>query len=208
MIRNVEKNNIIIIDEIHALNQKMMEQIYQPIEEGIFQGIPLDPFTLIGVTTDLNKLPDALIRRFRLVYRVSLYSVEELSQVIHGLSKKDISGDAVESIAMFSRGSPGVARNHIELIEIMFGNNIDVEEIEEYQKLKHIDNLGLEDIDREYLKAVNNFGVLALSTLSSVLSEREKTIEEIIEPFLFRSGLAIKTSKGRILTPKGKGYIR
>ena len=208
MLSTVNQNSLIIIDEIHALKKGLVEQIYQPIEEFIYSGKTINPFTMIGITTDLNMLPDALIRRFRLVYRVELYTIPQLYEVVSGLVNQSFSGEAIESIATFSRGSPGIARNHVELIESMFQGDINEEHVIEYMKLKHIDSLGLEKIDIEYLHTVGRFDALALSTLSSLLSEREKTIEENIEPFLFRCGLVMKTSKGRVLTPHGRSYIR
>ena len=208
MLRGVKQNSLIIIDEIHALKKGLVEQIYQPIEEFIFGGENINPFTMVGITTDLNMLPDALIRRFRLVYRVTLYTIEQLYQVVQGLVSKTFSEEAMNSVATFSRGSPGLARNHVELMESMFPNEIRNREICEYMNLKHIDSLGLEEVDIEYLRVVGRFDSLALSTLSSLLSEREKTIEENIEPFLFRCGFVMKTSKGRVLTPHGKSYIR
>lgn len=208
MIQGISEDGLIIIDEIHALKRGLVEQIYQPIEEFVYGTNKINPFTMIGITTDLNMLPDALIRRFRLVYRVTLYTIEQLYQVVSGLTTREFSGEAIESIATFSRGSPGMARNHVELIQSMFKGNINEEEITEYMKLKHIDILGLEEVDRDYLRVVGKFDSLALSTLSSLLSEREKTIEENIEPYLFRCGFVMKTSKGRVLTPHGKAYIR
>lgn len=208
ILSQVQENSLVVIDEIHALKKGLVEQIYQPIEEFIYGGEAINPFTLIGITTDLNMLPDALIRRFRLVYRVTLYTIPQLYQVVESISTGDWSSEAIESVATFSRGSPGLARNHVELIQTMFKEPIDEAEITEYMRLKHIDTLGLEEVDREYMRVVGRFDALALSTLSSMLSEREKTIEENIEPFLFRCGFVMKTSKGRVLTPIGKSYIR
>ena len=208
MLTSIEENSLIVIDEIHALKKGLVEQIYQPIEEFIYGGENIPPFTLIGITTDLNMLPDAFVRRFRLKYRVTLYTVPELAQVVSGLTNQNWSNDAIEAIANMSRGSPGLARNNVELIESMYNGDISDTEILEYMKLQHIDILGLEDVDIEYMKVVSRFDALALSTISSLLSEREKTIEENIEPYLFRCGFVMKTSKGRVLTPRGKSYIR
>ena len=208
MLTSIEENSLIVIDEIHALKKGLVEQIYQPIEEFIYGGENIPPFTLIGITTDLNMLPDAFVRRFRLKYRVTLYTVPELAQVVSGLTNQNWSNDAIEAIANMSRGSPGLARNHVELIESMYNGDISDTEILEYMKLQHIDILGLEEVDIEYMKVVSRFDALALSTISSLLSEREKTIEENIEPYLFRCGFVMKTSKGRVLTPRGKSYIR
>ena len=208
MLTSIEENSLIVIDEIHALKKGLVEQIYQPIEEFIYGGENIPPFTLIGITTDLNMLPDAFVRRFRLKYRVTLYTVPELAQVVSGLTNQNWSNDAIEAIANMSRGSPGLARNHVELIESMYSGDINDTEILEYMKLQHIDILGLEEVDIEYMKVVSRFDALALSTISSLLSEREKTIEENIEPYLFRCGFVMKTSKGRVLTPRGKSYIR
>ena len=208
MLTSIEENSLIVIDEIHALKKGLVEQIYQPIEEFVYGGEDIPPFTLIGITTDLNMLPDAFVRRFRLKYRVTLYTVPELAQVVSGLTTQNWSNDAIEAIANMSRGSPGLARNHVELIESMYNGDISDTEILEYMKLQHIDILGLEEVDIEYMKVVSRFDALALSTISSLLSEREKTIEENIEPYLFRCGFVMKTSKGRVLTPRGKSYIR
>ena len=208
MLTSIEENSLIVIDEIHALKKGLVEQIYQPIEEFVYGGEDIPPFTLIGITTDLNMLPDAFVRRFRLKYRVTLYTVPELAQVVSGLTNQNWSNDAIEAIANMSRGSPGLARNHVELIESMYNGDISDTEILEYMKLQHIDILGLEEVDIEYMKVVSRFDALALSTISSLLSEREKTIEENIEPYLFRCGFVMKTSKGRVLTPRGKSYIR
>jgi Holliday junction DNA helicase RuvB len=208
MLTSIEENSLIVIDEIHALKKGLVEQIYQPIEEFIYGGENIPPFTLIGITTDLNMLPDAFVRRFRLKYRVTLYTVPELAQVVSGLTNQNWSNDAIEAIANMSRGSPGLARNNVELIESMYNGDISDTEILEYMKLQHIDILGLEEVDIDYMKVVSRFDALALSTISSLLSEREKTIEENIEPYLFRCGFVMKTSKGRVLTPRGKSYIR
>ena len=208
MLTSIEENSLIVIDEIHALKKGLVEQIYQPIEEFVYGGEDIPPFTLIGITTDLNMLPDAFVRRFRLKYRVTLYTVSELAQVVSGLTNQNWSNDAIEAIANMSRGSPGLARNNVELIESMYNGDINDTEILEYMKLQHIDILGLEEVDIEYMKVVSRFDALALSTISSLLSEREKTIEENIEPYLFRCGFVMKTSKGRVLTPRGKSYIR
>ena len=208
MLTSIEENSLIVIDEIHALKKGLVEQIYQPIEEFVYGGEDIPPFTLIGITTDLNMLPDAFVRRFRLKYRVTLYTVPELAQVVSGLTNQNWSNDAIEAIANMSRGSPGLARNNVELIESMYSGDISDTEILEYMKLQHIDILGLEEVDIEYMKVVSRFDALALSTISSLLSEREKTIEENIEPYLFRCGFVMKTSKGRVLTPRGKSYIR
>ena len=207
VISGITKHDLIIVDEIHALKQGMLESIYQPLEEGNFQGDELPPFTFIGITTDLSHLSDALIRRFRLVYRVSLYNVEELMAVLSGLRKAELEDEAIEMIASMSRGSPGIARNHLEIIEEMYKSVITVQDVAEYQRLKHVDANGLEDVDIEYMKHLKLYGTLSLSTLSSVLVEREDAIERNIEPFLFRQGLVIKSPKGRTLTPIGTAYI-
>ena len=105
MLTSIEENSLIVIDEIHALKKGLVEQIYQPIEEFIYGGENIPPFTLIGITTDLNMLPDAFVRRFRLKYRVTLYTVSELAQVVSGLTTQNWSNDAIEAIANMSRGS-------------------------------------------------------------------------------------------------------
>jgi len=203
------ENDVLIIDEIHGLSKGLLESIYQPLEEFQFKGMSLTPFTMIGITTDLDSLPDALQRRFRLVYRVQLYDTQELMDVCFGLIKKEWFDDGIEAVAEMSRGSPGIVRNHLQLIESMFEiEKVDFETVQHYQRLKHVNDIGLEEVDLEYLRVLRAYDVLSLSTLSSILVEREKAIEGGIEPFLFRLGLVVKTSKGRQLTIKGQNYLR
>ena len=116
VLSTIKTNTILVIDEIHEHRKGMLESLYQPVEEGELNGRKINPFTLIGITTDLNSLPDALVRRFRLVYRVSLYDTQELMDVLFGLISLEFNDDAIEAIAMMSRGSPGIARNHLGII--------------------------------------------------------------------------------------------
>ena len=123
ILQSLLENDIVIIDEIHGLSKGLLESIYQPLEEFQFKGAVLVPFTMIGITTDLDTLPDALQRRFRLVYRVQLYDTQELMDVCFGLITKKWFDDGIEAVAEMSRGSPGIARNHLQLIESMFKEN-------------------------------------------------------------------------------------
>ena len=208
LFRDMTQDQVIMIDEIHGLKRGLLEILYQPMEEFTFQGRKIPRFTLIGITSELSDLKDALQRRFRLVYRVSLYTTEQLMEVIKGLVSKTQDDNVIQMISLMSRGSPGIARNHVEVIEQMFKRKkLEVTDIAEYQQLKHINMIGMEEVDLDYLRILAAYDAMSLKTISSMLSEREDTLEKNIEPYLFRIGMVVKTSKGRTLTPKGKLYI-
>jgi holliday junction DNA helicase RuvB len=207
-LQNIEANTILIVDEIHTLPKKLMEVFYQPMEEHILHGKKVSPFTLIGATTELYKIPEPFYRRFIIPYRVSLYKDSEIEQFIKLYSKKTITNNISTKISKLCKGNPGYARNYMEILHRISDKEINNEDVLELMNVKKIDEDGLDMQDWMYLTILRRYDVVGLNTMCSLIGEPVQTIEHKIEPYLMQLGLVIKTQKGRRLTPIGNSYIQ
>lgn len=206
VLQQANENSVILIDEIQDMPKRIMNILYDPMEKCSLSGERLQPFTIVGATTHLNKIPDALQRRFRLVKEVKSYSNKEIKQIIVGLN--NIEEQAAMKLANMCRLTPGLARNFIELLDkLKKGDRIEIEDVELLQELQDIDYIGLTRLDRDYLLLLKTYGTLGLSTLSTQLQQEEGTLELKVEPFLLRLQLIIKQPRGRMITPRGIRYL-
>jgi len=220
----LEKGDILFIDEIHRLPRQIEEILYSAMEDYkldiiINNGnttepirIELEPFTLIGATTRIGMLSNPLRDRFGLSFRMKYYTKEELNIILNNAIKlfdKEFIDNSVEKISEKSRGTPRIGLNLLKRVRDFtdFHNidKIDEKSIEDCFKKLGIFNYGLDELDIKYLRILkDNNRIVGLKTISSILSEDIRTIEEVIEPFLIQEGLIEITSKGRIGTIKLK----
>lgn len=230
IITNLKNNDILFIDEIHRLPKAVEELLYPVIEDFcldlvIGKGpsartvrLSLPKITIIGATTKLALLSEPLRNRFGLILRLDFYTVEEMAKIITRSAKilnLPIDDICIKEIAKRSRGIPRVANHILKRIRDFFDSNItkkiNQNFLNEVFRILEIDELGLNNIDLKYLKAIaikfQNQPV-GLDTLSHVLNEDKRTIEEYIEPYLIQIGLIKKTSKGRIVTNKGLKHLK
>jgi holliday junction DNA helicase RuvB len=208
IINDVPPNTVVIIDEIHALPKKLMEILYQPMEEFILFDRNINPFTLVGATTELYKIPEPFFRRFIIPYRIPLYTSDEIYQFIKSYSKKEISDDICNKVAAMCKGNMGYARNYMEILFRISNGSITIDDIQELMEVKNIDEHGFDMEDWMYLSALSKYEILGVQTISSLIGEGTQTIESKIEPYLLQSGLIIKTGKGRRLSPAGNIFMR
>ena len=229
ILSNLEEGDILFIDEIHRLNKNIEEVLYPAMESGtldiiIGKGpsaravqIDLPQFTLIGATTKLSKLSNPLRTRFSGgVYRLDYYSPEEISQILEiSAWKLGVSADkeSLLEIARRSRRTPRIANYLLKRVRDyaqVHKKDIDIQTVIETFKLLDINEYGLDYTDMEYLRILNNKfsgGPTGLKSLAAALSEEESTIEDVLEPFLLQEALIEKTTKGRIITEKGKQIL-
>lgn len=230
ILTNLEPNTVLFIDEIHQLSSKIEELLYPALESGhldIVLGkgpsartveLSLPPFTLVGATTKVSQLSSPLRSRFGGgVYQLDFYSDQDVRSIIArsanvlGLSVPD---SVVEMVASRSRATPRVAnallkrvRDYSEVQE----QEISPRVCEDACALFGIDNLGLTKDDKRYLETLEkNFkgGPAGIRAIASALHEDADTVENIYEPFLLRLGFIERSSRGRILTQKGKEYLK
>lgn len=229
ILTSLEENDVLFIDEIHRLNTTVEEILYPAMEDGeldiiIGKGpsarsirIELTNFTLIGATTRAGLLSSPLRDRFGVTHRMEYYTLEELTNII--LRGGKILGCEVENtgaleLARRSRGTPRIANRLLKRVrdysEIR-GNGVIDEKIScEALAMLKIDSVGLDDLDRDILKSIIDIyggGPVGVETLSILLGEDRRTIEEVYEPYLVKIGYIKRTSRGRMVTQKAYDHF-
>ncbi len=221
ILTNLEARDVLFIDEIHRLSPAVEEILYPAVEDFqldliIGEGpaarsvrIDLQPFTLVGATTRSGLISTPLRDRFGIPLRLSFYTPEELQGIVSRNAQVlnlELSDDGAAEIARRSRGTPRVAgrlmrrvRDFAMVDRIV---TVDAEYADTALNRLDVDVLGLDSMDRRYLKCIlSNYGggPVGAETLSAALSEERDTIEEVIEPYLIQQGLLMRTSRGRML---------
>lgn len=229
ILTNLERNDVLFIDEIHRLNPAIEEVLYSAMEDFqldliIGEGpsarsvrIDLQPFTLVGATTRSGMLSTPLRERFGIPLRLDFYSPEELEKIVTrgaGLLGMPLSKVGALEIAKRSRGTPRVAGRLLRRVRD-FGAVCNAPEIDDKiadnaLRRLDVDNFGLDAFDRRYLNCiVQNYGggPVGADTLAAALSEERDTIEEVIEPFLLKLGFLQRTPRGRVISDLGCQYL-
>lgn len=229
ILTSLEENDILFIDEIHRFNTSVEEILYPAMEDGeldilIGKGpaarsirIELPKFTLIGATTRAGQLSTPLRDRFGVTHRMEYYKLEELKEIIRrGTSILNVKydEDGIEEIARRSRGTPRIANRLLKRARdyaLVTGNGVlDKESVNGILKLLGVDENGLDELDRNILKSiitVYNGGPVGIETLSLLLGEDKRTIEEVYEPYLVKIGFIKRTQRGRIVTEHGYRHL-
>ncbi|MGB9695165.1 MAG: Holliday junction branch migration DNA helicase RuvB [Caldisericaceae bacterium] len=225
----LSKGDILFIDEIHRLPKMIEEVLYSAMEDfklPIVAGskksahtivLDLNPFTVIGATTRFGLLSPPLRDRFGIVYHLEPYTPDELKQIVERDSEVfniKITDDAAKLIGKRARGVPRIAIQLLKRVRdyssIKEKTLIDLEDVNEAFSSLHIDEFGLNDLDRKYLLSlIEKFkgGPVGIDAISNSIGEDKGTIEEIIEPYLLKINFIVRTPKGRIATNKAKKYF-
>tara|TARA_Y100000589_G_scaffold269285_1_gene261274 strand:+ start:201 stop:1259 length:1059 start_codon:yes stop_codon:yes gene_type:complete len=230
LLMGIKENEILFIDEIHRLNKLTEEILYSAMEDfkldltvGAHRGtrcrtINLPRFTLIGATTKLASISSPLRDRFGNCHKISLYSPQELQQIVCNFSKIigiEVKHSASLKIAFCSRGTPRIAirllkraRDYSQVIKNT--NVISADIVDEVLNCQKIDTKGLDETDRKFIDFLskNNNGPIGLESIAAGLSEDSSMLESIVEPYLLQLGFIERTSRGRKLTPIGQQYCR
>ena len=228
---SVEKSgDILFIDEIHRLPRQVEEVLYGAMED--FQlsiminrdgaakslNMALPPFTLVGATTRAGDLSSPLRARFGISAKIDFYNEDEIGQIIERTSKvlgMPIEKDAVELLAKRSRGTPRIANRIYKRVRDFASfeglNKIDVDLASRALEALKIDDLGLDDVDIKYLKAIiERFqgGPVGLESIASSIGEEITNLEDVYEPYLLMIGLVNRTPRGRVATAKAYDHLK
>lgn len=230
ILSNLEPGDVLFIDEIHRLPRVVEEVLYSAMEDysiDIIVGkdstansirIDLPPFTLIGATTRCGDLSAPLRDRFGIVHQLNYYNKNELQQIVErtaGIFNFEIDFESSLEIAKRSRGTPRVANRLFRRVRdfaqyINEDEKIDLEVTKLSLKKLNIDEYGLNDTDRKYLRAIiERFkgGPVGLNALAASISEEANTLEDVYEPYLLQEGFVIRTPRGRMVTEKGYKHL-
>ena len=222
ILTSLEENDILFIDEIHRLSTSVEEILYPAMEDGeldilIGKGpsarsirIELPNFTLIGATTKAGQLSTPLRDRFGVTHRMEYYKLEELKEIIRRGAKLlniKYDEDGIIEIAKRSRGTPRIANRLLKRARdyaLVEGQGIlDKKSVDGILKILGVDDTGLDELDRNILKSIikiYNGGPVGIETLSLLLGEDKRTIEEVYEPYLVKIGFIKRTQRGRVVT--------
>jgi Holliday junction DNA helicase RuvB len=223
VLTSLQAGDVLFIDEIHRLKPVIEEILYSAMEDyqvdimvGTGPGatsvkMDLPRFTLVGATTRLSSLSHPLRDRFGHVWKMDLYEDADLAKIVERSAKilgVELGLDEAHEVAKRSRGTPRIANRLTKIVR-------DYHTLGKLTELKHlfaeihIDEYGLDDIDRQLLKLLGDNGTnpLGINTLSAMLGEEANTIEDVIEPYLIKIGLIERTPRGRVITMKGRGYF-
>lgn len=222
ILTNLEKGDILFIDEIHRLPKVVEEFLYPAMEsfqiDFIIDKGPyaktikfnLKPFTLVGATTRAGLLAAPLRGRFGIFYHLDFYQEEELAKIIRHSAK--VLGMAIDmpaslEIARRSRGTPRVANRLLrrirDYVQVSKQDSISLENAALALDGLGIDKAGFDDIDRRVLKAIletYSGGPVGIESLAASLNEEVDTIMDTIEPYLLKAGYLKRTSRGRLAT--------
>ena len=222
ILTNLEKFDVLFIDEIHRLPPSVEEALYPAMEDYqidlvIGQGsstrtmkLDLPPFTLVGATTRAGSLTSPLRERFGLVYRLDFYSPNEL-EVIVGRSAQllniTIEPEGAKEIARRARGTPRIANRLIKRVrdfaEVEAQGVITQHVAQDALNWLGVDAAGLDEMDRKILLTIlEKFrgGPVGVEALAAAVHEEKSTLEDVYEPFLIQSGYLDRTARGRQAT--------
>lgn len=222
LLTNLNENDILFIDEIHRLNRSVEEVLYPAMEDyalDIIIGkgpsarsirIDLPHFTLVGATTRAGQLSAPLRDRFGVVFRLELYTPEQLSGIINrsaGILGIPCDEEGAMEMARRSRGTPRIANRFLKRVRDFAqvqGAALITEDIaaEALERLE-VDYLGLDQLDRRILSTIiRNYGggPVGLDTLAAAIGEESVTLEDVYEPYLMQLGFLARTPRGRCVT--------
>ena len=229
ILTNLNKNDVLFIDEIHRLSRAVEEILYPALEDYALDFIlgkgpsartmrlKLQPFTLIGATTKAGMLTGPLRDRFGVVCRLELYNNKDLSKIIKrsaNILDYDIEDEASLELARRSRGTPRIANRFLKRVrdfaEIKGDKVITIETTKEALNRLEVDELGLDYTDRNVLLTlIDKFhgGPAGLETLAAATGEDANTIEDVYEPYLIQLGFIARTPRGRVVLPKAYEHL-
>ena len=229
LLTNLKEYDVLFIDEIHRLSTSIEEILYPAMEDChidlmIGEGpaaksikIDLPPFTLIGATTRAGLLSSPLRDRFGIVQRIDFYSAKEIQTIVYRSSKilgTEISADASMAIANSSRGTPRIANRLLrrvrDVAQVRGEKSITLAVAEEALAMLKVDSGGLNNLDLRYLQVLASTfkgGPAGIEALAATLGEDAGTIEDVVEPFLIKRRLLIRSQRGRSLTTQGFKFL-
>ena len=222
ILTNLNKGDVLFIDEIHRLNSSVEEVLYPAMEDyalDIIIGkgpsartlrLGLPPFTLVGATTRAGMLTSPLRDRFGIINRLQMYTPEELGEIVTrsaGILNIRIECEAALEIASRSRGTPRVANRLLKRVrdfaEVKGEGHVTLDIARYGLEQLEVDEIGLDGVDKAILDAIiHKFsgGPVGLDTLCAATGEESVTIEDVYEPFLIQLGFITKTPRGRVAT--------
>ncbi len=224
VLTNQNEGDVLFIDEIHRLRPIIEEFLYPAMEDfkvevRISEGpraqtmtMEIERFSLVGATTRFGLLTAPMRARFGIVQRLNFYPPEELSRIVRRSAELlgvEATDEGTEELARRARGTPRVANRLLRRVrdyaQVRAEGVIDAEVANAALEMLDVDEYGLDEMDARILKTIlEKFdgGPVGLSSLAVALGEDTGTLEEVYEPFLIQEGFLMRSSRGRLATPR------
>lgn len=229
ILTNLNEGDVLFIDEIHRLNHSVEEILYSAMEDYALDIIvgkgpsarnirfSLKKFTLIGATTRAGMIANPLRDRFGIVCRLEMYTPAELKEIVTRSAKTlgiAIDDEAATEISKRSRGTPRIANRLLKRVRdfstVNGSSSVTLKDARFALGRMEIDELGLDEIDRNLLKAmIVKFDgkPVGLETLAATINEDAGTIEDVYEPYLLQLGFIARTPRGRVILKGGYEHL-
>ena len=229
ILTNLQRHEVLFIDEIHRLSHIIEEYIYPAMEDFQMEiildngpsartlRISIEPFTLIGATTRAGLLTPPLRDRFGIILRLDYYDLDSINQIIRrsaNILEIPAEDEGIAELAHRSRGTPRIANRLLRRVrdfaQIM-GNGVITRDIAlQALEMLQVDNEGLDEMDKRLLSTIIEYyrgGPVGIKTLATAVGEDPGTIEEIFEPYLVQQGFLERTPQGRKATYKAYQHL-
>jgi Holliday junction DNA helicase RuvB len=229
ILTNLERNDVLFIDEIHRLNRQVEEVLYPAMEDFVLDVVigkgpaarslrlEVPHFTLVGATTRTGLLTAPLRDRFGMSFRLDYYASSELEAIVKrsaSILGVEIDGEGAAEIARRSRGTPRLANRLLKRVrdyaQVRHDGRVDEEIAAEALAFFEVDHLGLDKMDLRILETlIVKFSgrPVGLNTLATSVGEDVETLEDVYEPFLLQLGFLMRTPKGRQATPRAYEHL-
>ena len=229
LLSNINTGDILFIDEIHRLSTPVEEFMYPAMEEfrvdfTVDSGLhaktinfPLKRFTLIGATTRAGLLSAPLRSRFGMLYHLEFYNTADLTLILKRSAKLlqlNCDEGTLNLIATRSRGTPRIANRLLKRVrdyaQVKGQGKLTTAIVESSLKMEQIDGLGLDELDRSFLKAlagVYEGGPAGIEAIAATLGEERDTLEDVVEPYLLQIGFVRRTKRGREITKQACEHL-
>jgi Holliday junction DNA helicase RuvB len=229
ILTNLERGDVLFVDECHRLPPSVEEYIYPAMEEfkvdfvvdsGMHSrtiNLPLKPFTLIGATTRAGLLSPPLRTRFGIAHHLEFWPVEDLlarCKMTARMLSVEYDEVALETLAGRARGTPRIANRLLrrcrDYAQVKAGGRLTPETVDAALELEGIDALGLDELDRRFLRTIIDVykgGPVGIEAVAATLGEETDTLVDVVEPFLLQAGLLARTRRGRLATTKAYEHL-
>ncbi len=229
ILTSLEEGDVFFVDEVHRLGRVVEEFLYPAMEEfqidfivdrGAYAKtlkLPLRRFTLVGATTRAGMLSAPLRERFGIVQHLDYYPPDDLERIVRrsaGVLGVPIDGDAAQTIARRSRGTPRIANRLLRRVrdyaEVRSDGRITQAVGNEALEREGVDELGLDRLDRAFLRTIveqYRGGPVGIAAIAATLTEDAETLEDVVEPFLLKENFVTRTASGRRATAQAYRHL-
>ncbi len=219
ILTHLEEGDILFIDEIHRTPKVVEEFLYPAMEDFAIDFVfdkgvnarshryRLKRFVLIGATTRVGLLSAPLRERFGIFRTLDFYSEPELVEIARRsaqLLKIEVEEDGASELSRRSRGTPRIINRLLKRVrdyaQVRGDGLINKNTVQEALALEGVDNKGLTNLDRRYIKTIIDFykgGPVGIEAIAATLQEESDTLVDVVEPFLLKIGFIVRTSSGR-----------